>query len=152
MAANTSPIAILQPVNSSDGTSTSTSVLGPTLTAAFNDFTGVSAVVAFTANATEGGRIGALRLKPKGTNVATVLRIFINNGGAIGTAGNNQFYDEVGLPATTASATAPLVTLEFPLGGNLRGLNLAPGFRVTVQLATAVAGGWQVVPVDGGRF
>lgn len=152
MAANTSPIAILQPVNSSDGQITSTAVLAPTLTAAFNDFTGVSASLVFTAHATEGGRIGAIRMLPKGTNVATLVRFFLNNGGAVGTASNNQFLGEMGLPATTASAVAPLPAIEIPMGGNMRGLNLAPGHRIYAQIATAVAGGWVAMAVDGGRF
>lgn len=148
MAANINPIAILQPVNASDGNT----ALAPTLTAANNDYTGVSAQVVFTAHATEGGRLGAIRLVPKGTNVATLVRIFLNNGGAIGTATNNQFLFEMALPASTASATAAQNIIEVPMGGNMRGINLQPGFRVTAQLATAVATGWVAQAIDGGRF
>lgn len=52
------------------------------LTTAANDFTGRGAanVVAYTADATNGGFIQRLRFKALGTNTASVARIFINNG------------------------------------------------------------------------
>lgn len=55
---------------------------GPTLVTAANDFTGLSAnnQLCFTADATNGGFIQRLRFKAIGTNVASVARVFINNG------------------------------------------------------------------------
>lgn len=55
---------------------------GGILTAAANDYTGkgVNNVVLFTADVTNGGFIQNLRLKALGTNVATVLRLYVNNG------------------------------------------------------------------------
>jgi hypothetical protein len=153
MAANINPIAVLQPVNSTDGTNTTASPLGVTLTTGFNDFTGVNAQVVFTANPVEGGRLSGITLAPTGTNVASLIRIFVNNGGAVGTAANNRFIYELGLPATTASATTAGAVLEVPLGSaNFKGYNLQPSFRVLAQLATTVAGGWSVSPAGGGRF
>lgn len=55
---------------------------GGVLTLAANDYTGQGAnnTVLFTADAANGGFIQKLRLKALGSNVATVLRLYINNG------------------------------------------------------------------------
>lgn len=55
---------------------------GGTFTAAANDYTGqnINNNVIFTADATNGGFIQRLRLKALGTNVASVLRVYVNNG------------------------------------------------------------------------
>lgn len=150
MAANINPIATLLPVGSVDGTNTTTSVLGATLTTAVNDYTGAgaSAALVFTASI-EGGTLPALLFKALGTNVATVARVYKNNGGAPTVATNNTFIGEVGLPITTASATAPTPDIDYQLG--LAG-RLAPNERIYVQLATAVAAGWRVSPVGAGKF
>jgi hypothetical protein len=56
----------------------------------------------------------------------------------------NTFYGEVGLPATTLSATAPLVEIDYPMN-----VPLPPGARVIVGLGTTVAAGWQVTGIGG---
>jgi len=116
------------------------------MTAAANDYTGISAnyQLVFTADATNGGFIQRLRMKALGTNVASVMRIFINNGSTPGTATNNIFYGEVSLPATTAIATAATVEIDYPMN-----MPLNPGFRVYAGLGTAVAAGWHVCAVGG---
>jgi hypothetical protein len=86
----------------------------------------------------------ACAIKSLGTNVAAVLRIFINNGSTPGTAANNTFYGEVSLPATTASTTAGTVEVDYPM--NVR---LPAGFRVYAGLGAAVAAGWNCVAVAG---
>jgi hypothetical protein len=60
------------------------------------------------------------------------------------TVGNQLFYDEVSLPATTASATAATVTVDVPMN-----LALPPGYEVYVGLGTAVAAGWSCVGIGG---
>ena len=118
------------------------------LTAAANDYTGVSAnnSLAFTAGA-DGGRMERLKFTPAGTNIQTVARIFVNNGGSNTVATNNTFIGEISLPPTTASSTAALVSPEFIMPGGA--LALPPGFRIFVGLATAVAGGWVGLPICG---
>jgi hypothetical protein len=117
------------------------------ITAAANDFTGAGAnnSVVFTADSVNGSYVQRLRFKGNGTNVASVARIFINNGSANTTAANNSFYGEIPLPSTTAAAAA-LTSPDFDYALNLA---LPPGFRIVVGLGTAVAGGWTVVPVAG---
>lgn len=113
---------------------------------AANDYTGAGAnnSLVWTADATNGGFIQRLRFKPGGTNVATVARIFINNGSANATATNNTFYGEVSLQATTAIATAATIDMDYPLN-----FALPAGFRIFVGYGTATAAGWAVTPISG---
>ena len=98
----------------------------------------------FTADATNGSYLQKLGVRPKGTNVASVLRVFLNNGATNATAGNNVLIAELSLPATTLSEVAAL-------SGNELSLNIPvpPGYRVQVTLGTAVAGGYAVVGFGG---
>lgn len=139
MAANTNPIFALTPVLKWGAT--------PLLTAANAAMDGTGTVVTvFTADATNAGRCDEIRFKSAGTNVATVARIFINNGAANATAANNILWDEVSLPATTASATAAIPT--FVIAGPK---GLPPGYNVNVTIGTAVAAGWYP-SASGGQF
>lgn len=121
--------------------------MGQPITAAANDYTGAGAnnVVCYTADATNGSRVERLRFKAAGTNVATVARIFINNGAAATTATNNSYYGELALPATAALATG----MTGPDFDYRMDLVLPPGYRIVVGLGTLVAGGWVVTPVAG---
>lgn len=98
----------------------------------------------FTADATNGSYLQKLNVRPKGTNVASVLRVFLNNGATNATATNNVLIAELSLPATTLSEVAAL-------SGNELALNIPvpPGFRVQVTLGTAVAGGYAVAGFGG---
>jgi len=141
MAANTDPIfSKAGDVSNNSGTGMNQLVLS-----AANDYTGAGAnnSLVFTAGP-DGGFVQRLRFKAGGTNVATVARIFINNGSANTTATNNVFYDEIALPATTASATAGTPTIDLPMN-----IALPAGFRIYMGLATAVAAGWVVTPIAG---
>jgi len=110
------------------------------------DGTGTSVVVAFAADATNGGWVERIRFKAAGTNIATVARVWINNGSALSTGNNNILYDELTLPATTLSETAALPTYELPLN-----FALPPGYRVVTCVATTVAAGYYV-SVIGGKY
>lgn len=129
-----------------DVTTNGTTGMSAGITAAAADYDGSGAnnVLVFTADSTSGGFVQRLRFKAKGTNVATVARIYINNGSANTSAANNAFYGEISLPATTASATAATVDIDYPMN-----FALPPGFRIYVGLGTAVAAGWVVTPVGG---
>lgn len=134
MPANTKPIFPLVP-----------NIAFARLTAAntATDGTGVVATL-FTAGA-EGARLDSVTLVPGGTNVATVLRLYLNNGSDPTIAGNNTLFREIPLPATTASASRENgQTVELPLDRSL-----PPGWRLTGCLGTAVAGGWAVTASGG---
>ncbi len=107
------------------------------------DGTGTVAT-AFTADASNGGYVSKLVARSLGTNVATVLRVFINNGAVNTTAANNTLLTEMTLPATTLSETAALPSYELPLN-----LALPPGYRINCTIGTAVAAGYGLTVVGG---
>ena len=98
----------------------------------------------FTADATNGSYLERLNVRPRGTNVASVLRVFINNGSTNATAGNNVLFAELSLPATTNSEVAAIAGSSVPMN-----IILPPGYKVNVTLGTAVAGGYAVAGVGG---
>jgi hypothetical protein len=120
---------------------------GPILTAMTGnayDGTATQVQLVFTADSTNGGYIQRLRFKAVGTNIATVARVFINNGSAPTTAANNDFYGEVSLPAITATATAATVDIDYPMN-----IAMPPGYRIYVGVGTTVASGWFVTSIAG---
>jgi hypothetical protein len=143
MPANTDPIFTL----SGDVSTNGTTGMGVLVTAAANDYTGIGAnnFLIWTADSTNGGVLQRIRAKAGGTNIATVLRLFINNGSTNGTATNNVFFGELSLPATTAIATAATIDMEYSMGN----LALPAGWRVYGGLGTAVAAGWVFCGIGG---
>lgn len=142
MPANVNPIYTKTPDVASDGGTTNST----TLTSAANDFTGVSANYALNHTAgANGSYVKKLRFKARGSNVATVARIFLNNGSTPGTGSNNRFFGEIALPATSASANNLTgADIDYPME-----IAIPNGWRVYVGIATAVAGGWDVTAVAG---
>jgi len=98
----------------------------------------------FTADATNGSYLQKLVIRPRGTNVATVLRVFLNNGATNATAANNVLIGEVSMPATTNTETAAIIGSELPLN-----IPIPAGYKVNVTLGTAVAGGYAVSAFGG---
>lgn len=139
MAANTQPIFPLTP---------KVSFLTLTTQNTNMDGTGTAAVL-FTAG-TNGARVDEIKCKALGTNVASVLRIFINNGSDAETATNNALFTEISLPATTADADAAL-TEEVVLTGDgaLKNLTLPNGYKLLATVGTTVASGWKVTCLGG---
>jgi hypothetical protein len=136
MAANTAPIYSRVPkigFNASNITAANTTY----------DGSGANQVLCFTAGA-DGARVEKIRIKARGTNVATVMRIFVNNGSAVTTATNNSLIDEIALAATTATQTAALATNEI-----LTNIALPPGYTIYVTIGTAVAAGFSVTVFAG---
>ena len=58
--------------------------------------------------------------------------------------GNQFFFGEISLPATTASATAATPDIVYPIGEAL-----PPDYEIIVGLGTTVAAGWQVSAIGG---
>ncbi len=110
------------------------------------DLTSGTTYLVFTADAAEGSRVSGLTIQPLGTNVATALRIWLNNGGSAGTATNNTLIDEVTVPASTSSEVAELSKIDIPLD-----IVLPLGWRIYVTIGTAVSAGLQVT-VQGGDY
>lgn len=106
-----------------------------TLANVARDGTGVVDVLV-AADATNGGFLRKIVVQPRGTNVATVLRFFVNNGGATTVAANNVLFRELSMPATTATEIAAVQGNEIPINDML-----PIGHRIIVTMGTAVAGG-----------
>ncbi len=100
------------------------------------DGNGADTLVLFTAGS-NGSYIERIRFRAAGTNIATVARVWLNNGSTFATAANNELYDEISLPATTASATAATALQELALG-----FAIPNGYRILVGLGTTVAAGY----------
>lgn len=110
------------------------------------DLTAGTIYKAFNADATNGGFVTKIRFRPLGTNVATVGRLWINNGGVTTTATNNIGFDELTLPATTVTQTSRLLIQELTLG-----FALPANYAIYVTLGTTVAAGFHVT-VFGGKY
>ena len=137
MPANTAPIFSNVPHNE----------WAPVFTAANTAKDGTGTVnTVFTANALNGSYLQKLIVRPLGTNVASVLRVFLNNGATNATAANNVLIAELGLVATTNTEVAAIAGYELPIN-----LPLSPGDKINVTLGTAVAGGY-AVSAHGGDY
>jgi hypothetical protein len=120
--------------------------IGPMVTANTTpDLSSGTSYLLFTAGA-NGSFVTKLRLRstPAGNTTATVLRLFINNGSTTGTATNNTLYEEITLPATTASAVAATPSYEIPLN-----FALPAGYKLYATIGTASANGWYGTVIGG---
>jgi hypothetical protein len=141
MTANINPIfTVSGDLSTNDGTTMSQAVL-----TAAADYTGISAnnILIFTAGG-NGSYIQRIRAKAVGTNVASVARVYINNGSIHTTAANNTFYGEFTLPAVTGIATAATAEIDYPMN-----FALNASFAIYVGLGTTVAAGWVFTAVAG---
>jgi hypothetical protein len=138
MPANTNPIFTLAP---------DIQWTPAALTAAntAKDGTGVVAS-AFAADATNGGFVTKLVARPLGSNVATVLRVFLNNGASNTVPANNALLAEMTLSATALSEVAALPNYELPLS-----IALPAGYKLLCTIGTAVAAGY-MLSVIGGKY
>lgn len=147
MAGNTTPIysrvgSIQWGIADGDG-----GAAGPLKTAnTAKDGTGTVLTV-FTADATNGGRVDRLSIRAAGTNVATVLRVFVNNGSTNATIANNTLATEITCPATTLSEVAQLA--DVTISGTPFPMVLDPGFRLQVTIGTSVSAGLRVTAYGG---
>jgi hypothetical protein len=137
MAANTAPIFPLTPFTSWVNAAGLVANTTTDLTAGTNYNSG------FTAS-TNGARIDFIRARTLGTNVQTVVRIWLNNGSTVATAANNtQFFDRT-LPATTVSQTTEQADIIIPMN-----VSVPVGYIVYFTFGTAVAAGYDMITVGG---
>lgn len=97
----------------------------------------------FTAGA-NGARVDFLKVRALGSNVATVLRVFVNNGADSTVAANNSLLTEVTIAATTLSEVAMLVDNLITLD-----MSIPAGYKINVTNGTTVAAGLQVTGLGG---
>ena len=110
------------------------------------DLTAGTSYLAFTSDATNGGYVQKVRFRANGTNLATVARIWLNNGSVTTDAANNTLFDELSLAATSVSQVSALSISEIPLN-----IALPPGYRIYITIGTAVAAGYAAT-VIGGKY
>ena len=104
-----------------------------------------SGVMIVVSASIEGNFIQRLRFKASGSTTASVARIFINNGLATGSTANNFLYDEVTLPAVTATSASATTTIEIPMN-----FVLPAGYRITATIGVNQIGcGWYVGAIGG---
>jgi len=129
MGANTTPIYPLLPKIGWGTLNTANTAM---------DGTGTVAEV-FTAGI-NGARIDQIKIRALGTNVATAVRLFINNGNDRTQSTNNSLIYEVTAPATTASPAAALndIVISPPVQF------LPSGYKLMASIGTAVAAGIQI--------
>ena len=134
MAAGTSPIFVDTPRTSfvSSGVNANTAF----------DGTGTVATL-FTAGA-DGSKVEEIYLRHLGTNIATVIRFFINNGSTNATAANNSLFHEETMAAYTADQDTASVGVKFTPN-----LVLPAGYKINITTGTAIASGIQVTAIGG---
>lgn len=119
-------------------------ITGVTVANTTKDLTAGTSYLVFTADATEGSMLQRVVIMPLGTNIATVVRAFINNGSVTTTAANNAMVGQQSIPATTNTEVAALTPYEIPLN-----IAMPPGYRLYVTTATVVAAGFTVTGFGG---
>jgi hypothetical protein len=145
MAQNTNPIFPLIPVNAwVSGPAANAATPGVTANTTKDLTSGTIYGPIETADAVEGSRLDFIKVRALGTNIQTVIRIWINNGAVTTTATNNSLYLERTLSATTVSETAEQPDIILPLN-----ISLAAGYRVYATFGTAVAAGFHLTAVGG---
>ena len=103
MSANVQPISPIAPAESWNPTP---------LISANTAMDGTGTVGTIITAGANGTRVPRVRVVHRGTNVATVLRIFENNGLTNATPANNNLIAEETIPANTVSQTAKSVFLD----------------------------------------
>lgn len=110
------------------------------------DGTGTVATL-LTAGA-NGCKVDQIKVRPLGTNVATVLRIFVNNGLTNATASNNTLIHEVTIPASTLSEVAAQSDIDVTIQKGADVVCPIPylpaGYKINLAIGTAIAAGIQV--------
>ena len=108
-----------------------------------------NAALIFTGDATNGSIVNEVRAKytPGTSTVATVFRVWINNGSSPGTTTNNALVSEITIAAITTSQVAATVDYVVPMPRG--GLVLPPGYRLYATIGTYSTGGFQVIAIGG---
>src|SRR5262245_54059286 len=135
------PVANTEPIFTATPNVSGATVVSANTT---KDLTSGTIYTIWTAGA-NGGFLQKCRVRPAGSNVATVLRFWLNNGSATGTAANNFLYSEITVAATTNSETSAISGTEEPFNIALPNgwvLYVTTGTTVTAIVVTAIGGNY----------
>ena len=101
---------------------------------------GTGTVVQISATAgSNGAFVETIDCLPVGTNTASVLRVFLNNGSTTTSATNNILFEEVSLPATTLTQVAGQAKITITVNRAI-----PAGYILYATIGTTVAAGWRV--------
>ena len=147
MAANTSPIYSIAGHVESAASNNTGLIVGPTINANLNGTgtAGTDIFKIFTAG-TNGSYVQKIRFRPVGSPAATVCRVFISSSAA-NSATVTWLFDEITLPAVTASTTAASSVFELP-----ENFALPAGYVLFVTFGTSTGAsgtGYSVVTIAG---
>lgn len=134
MAAGTSPIFVATPKNSgaTTGVNANTAL----------DGTG-TVVTVFTAG-TNGSKVEDIFLQHLGSNVATTVRFYVNNGSTNTVASNNTLIHEESMLVNTLSQVVASVSNTYRAN-----IILTAGYKINVTIGTAIASGIMVTAQGG---
>ena len=93
-------------------------------------------------NSSEPQYIDRLQVQAAGTNAATALRIWINNGQSNSEAANNVLLEEATLASTTTSEVAEVASTSIDLN-----VWLPKGYRIFTSIGTAGTAGWRFTAI-----
>lgn len=107
-----------------------------------------NAALIFT-GAANGSLLTVARMKylPGTSTVATVARLWVNNGSALGTTTNNSLLDEITVPIITTIQTAATPPYEFQMPRT--GYFVPNGYRVYVTIGTYSTGTFMCFGLGG---
>lgn len=134
MPANFKPVFPLTPVVP----------VGQTIATANTAKDGTGTVVTLYTAGSNGSKVGNIQVAYTGTSVATVLRLFINNGATNATAANNTLFKSITVPANTLSEVAAAADITTELN-----ITLPPGYKINATIGTTVAAALALT-VNGG--
>jgi len=101
------------------------------------DITSGSIYPVFTAGS-NGSFVREVRIKaqPATSTIATVARLWINNGGSTGNSSNSSLFAELGLPATTTSSNSALPDFSIPVN-----VALPSSYQLILTIGTSAGSG-----------
>jgi hypothetical protein len=117
---------------------------GANLTTANTATDGTGTVSTLMTAGSNGAFVEKVVVRHLGTNVQSVLRIFINNGSANSTANNNRLIREVTIPANTLTQTAASLAIDVPIN-----IPLQAGYTLIATIGTTIAAGIALTTIYG---
>ena len=117
---------------------------GTNLTTANTATDGTGTVSTLMTAGANGAFVEKVLVRHLGTNVQTVVRIFINNGSTNATAANNRLIREITVPANTLLQTAASLAIDIPIN-----IPLQAGYSLLATNGTTIAAGLALTTIYG---
>ena len=122
--------------------------VGKTLLTANTAKDGTGPVVTLYTAGSNGSKVDGVQVDYTGTSVATVLRLFVNNGLTPTVAANNTLFKSISVPANTLSETAAALDFYTQMIGS-GSLMLPAGYNILATIGTTIAAAIAVTATGG---